>query len=117
MAEQGGGGFVVDTSEFGEDGIEVGKLYDYDIILLDLNLPDMNGEKVLERLRANPATSGIPVIAVTGEAMFEREKGLRALGVTEADVLASINDGSLKAKKIGSAFRITRTALDEFLKS
>ncbi len=39
------------------------------------------------------------------------------LGVTEADVLASLAEGSLKGKKIGSAWRITRTALEDFLKS
>jgi excisionase family DNA binding protein len=41
----------------------------------------------------------------------------KALGVTEADVLQTIADGTLKAKKIGSAYRITRSALEEFLKS
>jgi excisionase family DNA binding protein len=41
----------------------------------------------------------------------------KILGVTEADVVASLTDGSLKGKKIGSTWRITRTALDEFLKS
>ena len=41
----------------------------------------------------------------------------KALGVTEADVLATIEAGDLKAKKIGSAYRITRAALDEFMKS
>ena len=40
----------------------------------------------------------------------------RLLGVTEADVMASITAGDLKAKKIGSAYRITRAAIDEFLK-
>lgn len=40
----------------------------------------------------------------------------RLLGVSEADVLASITAGDLKAKKIGSAYRITRSAIDEFLK-
>jgi excisionase family DNA binding protein len=39
-----------------------------------------------------------------------------ALGVTEADVMSSIEAGDLKAKKIGSAYRVTRVALDEFLK-
>jgi hypothetical protein len=37
--------------------------------------------------------------------------------VTEADVMASLADGSLKGKKIGTAWRITRGALEEFLKS
>ena len=40
-----------------------------------------------------------------------------ALGVTEADVLASLAEGALKGKKIGTQWRITRAALDEFLKS
>ena len=35
--------FYVDTTELGEEGIDLGKLYDYDIIMLDLNLPDMSG--------------------------------------------------------------------------
>jgi excisionase family DNA binding protein len=41
----------------------------------------------------------------------------KALGVTEADVLSSLADGSLKGKRIGATWRITRSALDEFLKS
>jgi len=39
----------------------------------------------------------------------------QTLGVTEADVLASIEGGQIKAKKIGTQFRITKAALDEFL--
>ncbi|MFZ2144899.1 MAG: response regulator, partial [Xanthobacteraceae bacterium] len=35
--------FNVYTTDLGEEGIDLGKLYDYDIILLDLNLPDMSG--------------------------------------------------------------------------
>jgi excisionase family DNA binding protein len=41
----------------------------------------------------------------------------KVLGVSESDVLASLADGSLKGKKIGTAWRITRAGLDEFLKS
>ena len=49
-----------------------------------------------------PELMGIPEVA-------------RYLGVTEADVMASITAGELKAKKIGSQFRITRSAVDAFL--
>ena len=39
----------------------------------------------------------------------------QALGVTEADVVATLESGELKGKKIGSTWRITKTALDSFL--
>jgi hypothetical protein len=44
--------FICDTTDLGEDGLEIGKLYDYDIIILDLMLPDIDGYEVLRRLRA-----------------------------------------------------------------
>ncbi len=40
-------GYVVDTTNMGEDGLEIGKLYEYDIIILDLMLPDLDGYEVL----------------------------------------------------------------------
>ena len=40
-----------------------------------------------------------------------------AMGVTEADVMQSLESGDLKGKKIGSAYRVTREALNDFLKS
>ncbi len=43
-------GFNIYTTDLGEEGINLGKIYDYDIILLDLNLPDMLGFEVLFRL-------------------------------------------------------------------
>ena len=45
---------VVDTTDLGEDGLEIGKIYDYDIIILDLMLPDIDGYEVLRRLLATP---------------------------------------------------------------
>jgi excisionase family DNA binding protein len=41
----------------------------------------------------------------------------RVLGVTEADVVQALSEGSLKGKKIGSAWRITRAAIDDFLRA
>jgi CheY-like chemotaxis protein len=43
--------FNIYTTDLGEEGVDLGKLYDYDIILLDLNLPDMSGYEVLRTLR------------------------------------------------------------------
>jgi excisionase family DNA binding protein len=58
---------------------------------------------------AAPAGAGIPELMNPADVA-------KVLGVTEADVISTIDAGELKAKKIGSAYRITRAALDEFLK-
>ena len=39
-------------TDLGEEGVDLGKIYDYDIILLDLNLPDISGYEVLRSLRS-----------------------------------------------------------------
>ena len=56
------------------------------------------------------AATGLPQLLSTAEVAT-------ALGVSEADVLASLNDGSLKGKKIGATWRVSKAALEEFLKS
>jgi len=55
---------VVDTTDLGEDGLELAKLTDYAIILLDLNLPDRSGYDVLRVLRA--AGVNTPVLILSG---------------------------------------------------
>jgi two-component system cell cycle response regulator CtrA len=67
--------FVVDVTELGEEGLEIGQLYDYDIILLDLMLPDMDGYEVLRRLRA--ARVKTPILILSGVAELDAKiKGL-----------------------------------------
>ena len=56
--------FNVYTTDLGEEGIDLGKLYDYDIILLDLNLPDMSGYEVLKSLRV--AKVKTPILILSG---------------------------------------------------
>lgn len=68
-------GFVVDSTDLGEDGIEIGKLYDYDIIILDLMLPDMDGYEVLRRLRAANITTPILILSGLSE-ISDKVKGL-----------------------------------------
>jgi excisionase family DNA binding protein len=68
---------------------------------------------------ASPGGGGAPTAAGAGAGIPELMNPAdvaKVLGVTEADVLSTIEAGELKAKKIGSAYRITRAALDEFLK-
>src|ERR1051325_3188449 len=67
--------FNVYTTDLGEEGIDLGKLYDYDIILLDLNLPDMSGYEVLRSLRV--AKVKTPILILSGLAGIEdKGKGL-----------------------------------------
>ena len=67
--------FNVYTTDLGEEGVDLGKLYDYDIILLDLNLPDMSGYEVLRSLRV--AKVKTPILILSGLAGIEdKVKGL-----------------------------------------
>jgi two-component system cell cycle response regulator CtrA len=67
--------FNVYATDLGEEGIDLGKLYDYDIILLDLNLPDMSGYEVLRALRV--AKVKTPILILSGLAGIEdKVKGL-----------------------------------------
>jgi two-component system, cell cycle response regulator CtrA len=68
--------FNVYRADLGEEGIDLGKIYDYDIILLDLNLPDSSGYDVLRSLRSARVTT--PVLILSGLASIEDKiKGLR----------------------------------------
>jgi two-component system cell cycle response regulator CtrA len=88
-------GFVVDTTNLGEDGLEIGKLYDYDIVILDLMLPDMDGYEVLRRLRA--ARVGTPVLILSG--LVEPDNKIKGLGYGADDYLTKPFDkGELVAR-------------------
>lgn len=76
-------GFIVDSTELGEDGLEIGKLYDYDIILLDLMLPDIDGYEVLRRLRASRV--GTPILILSG--LTEMDNKIKGLGFGADDYL------------------------------
>jgi two-component system cell cycle response regulator CtrA len=60
-------GFNVYTTELGEEGIDLGKLYDYDLILLDMNLPDMSGLDVLRNLRVGRIETPVMILSGTSE--------------------------------------------------
>ncbi|MAN79326.1 MAG: DNA-binding response regulator [Magnetovibrio sp.] len=74
---------VVDTTDLGEDGLEIGKLYDYDIIVLDIMLPDMDGFEVLRRLRDSRVNT--PVLILSG--LGESESKVKGLGHGADDYL------------------------------
>ena len=69
-------GFNVYATDLGEEGLDLGRLYDYDIILLDLNLPDMHGYDVLKKLRVAKVVT--PVLILSGNS--EMDSKVRSFG-------------------------------------
>jgi two-component system cell cycle response regulator CtrA len=94
-------GFIVDSTDLGEDGLEIGKLYDYDIIILDLMLPDIDGYEVLRRLRG--ARVRTPILILSG--LSEPDKKVRGLGFGADDYLTKPFD---KAELIARIQAIVR---------
>lgn len=76
-------GYICDTTDLGEDGLEIGKLYDYDIMILDLMLPDIDGYEVVRRLRE--ARVETPILILSG--LNEADNKVKGLGVGADDYL------------------------------
>ena len=76
-------GLNVYTTDLGEEGVDLGKLYDYDIIILDLGLPDMSGYEVLKKLRT--AKVSTPILILSG--MSEPDDKVKGLGFGADDYL------------------------------
>ena len=75
--------FNVYVTDLGEEGIDLGKIYDYDIILLDLGLPDMSGYEVLKTLRLSKVKT--PILILSGNSGVEDK--VRGLGVGADDYM------------------------------
>ena len=71
------------ATDLGEEGIDLAKLYDYDLILLDLNLPDMNGHEVLRQLLLSRIES--PILILSGD--DDTESKLKGFGFGADDYL------------------------------
>jgi len=76
-------GLNVYTTELGEEGVDLGKVYEYDLILLDLNLPDVSGFEVLRSLRVSKVKT--PILILSGHAGIEEK--VKGLGLGADDYL------------------------------
>src|SRR5437868_7241066 len=87
--------FICDTTQLGEEGLEIGKLYDYDIIILDLMLPDIDGYEVLRRFPAARVTT--PILILSG--LSGPDQKIKGLGYGADDYLTKpFNKGELIAR-------------------
>src|SRR5438270_9074583 len=72
-------GYEVVSAADGLQGVEMGRSASPDLILMDMSLPQLDGWEATRRLKADPATNSIPVIALTAHAMSgDRERALEA---------------------------------------
>lgn len=75
-------GYEVIQAWNGLEGIQMAKLVKPALILLDINLPVMDGYQVAHQLRSNPALDGVPIVAVTSYAMVGDRERVLAAGCT-----------------------------------
>jgi two-component system, cell cycle response regulator DivK len=82
-------GYKVDAARSGPEGIELAGRIQPDLILLDIQLPMMDGYAVAQELKHNPALRDVPIIAVTSYAMVgdkERALGAGCVGYIEKPI-------------------------------
>jgi two-component system cell cycle response regulator CtrA len=106
-------GYICDTTDLGEDGLEIGKLYDYDIIILDLMLPDIDGYEVLRRLRA--ARVGTPILILSG--LAELDNKLKGLGFGADDYLTKPFDKRELIARVQAIVRRSKGHSDSIIKT
>ena len=106
-------GYVCDATDLGEDGLEIGKLYDYDIIILDLMLPDIDGYEVLRRLRA--ANVRTPILILSG--LSEPDNKIKGLGIGADDYLTKPFDRRELIARVQAIVRRSKGHSDSIIKT
>lgn len=72
-------GYEVALAVDGRQGVEMARTLDYDLVLMDMSLPEVDGWDATRQLKSDPATEDLPIIALTAHAMSgDREKALEA---------------------------------------
>jgi class 3 adenylate cyclase len=99
-------GFDTTTAENGHTALEKLKSTRFDLLLLDIQMPELNGYQVLERLKADPALSDIPVIVLS--ASDETEKVARCIEMGAEDYLPKPFDPVLLQARIGASLEKKR---------
>ena len=106
-------GYICDTTDLGEDGLEIGKLYDYDIMILDLMLPDIDGYEVVRRLRE--ARVETPILILSG--LNEADNKIKGLGIGADDYLTKPFDKRELIARVQAIVRRSKGHADSVIKT
>lgn len=98
-------GFAVGVAGNGQDGVQLVKEFQPDLILLDMQMPVMNGSEALEVIRGEDWGKTIPVIVLTNLGEEEAPKNLRSLGIHSYIVKADLTPRQV-AERVKAALNL-----------
>jgi len=103
---------ICDTAHLGNEGLEIGRIYDYDLIILDLLLPDVDGYEVLLRLRS--ARVKTPVLILSG--LSSTDKKVQGFSLGADDYLTKPFDKDELIARIGAIVRRSKGLSESTIK-
>jgi CheY-like chemotaxis protein len=103
-------GFLVRTVPTAEEGIQTAAREQPDVILMDIQLPGMDGLQATRLLKQDPATADIPIVAITAHAMRGDEERIKAAGC-EGYIPKPVNTRELSIV-VGSYIRVAEPGSD-----
>ena len=99
-------GYRISTAENGRQALEMVGAYPYDLVLLDIMMPEVDGYEVLTQMKADPALSDIPVVMIS--ALDEIQSVVRCIETGAEDYLSKPFDPVLLRARIGASLEKKR---------
>ena len=91
-------GFDVQVADNGRSGVEIVQTFTPDLLLLDLQMPEMSGDEALHKIRSQPWGTSIPVIILTNTGLEESPKSLKELDIHSYIVKAELTPSQVVAR-------------------